>query len=327
MEMQRREFIGLLVGIATSPCTAHAQTRRMRVVGFLSSWHPSDAAPVVERLRLGLKDVDLIEGHNVSIIFRWAEGRIERLPALATELVDLKVDAMFVLTNAAALAAKEATSTIPIVFAVGADPVALGLVTSIQKPGGNLTGVSAFSSGLDAKRVQLLHQFAPQARAIGLLINPADPASEAQSREATTAARKFALQLETRTASTDAELEPAFAALAEAKISALFVPNDAFFNSRSTRLIDLAALHKLPTLYPWREFADLGGLMSFGPNLRSAFYQATVYLRRILRGAKPGNLPVLLPARFNLVINAKTAAAQGITIPRLLRISASQIIR
>jgi len=327
MEMQRREFIGLLVGIATSPSTAHAQTRRMRVVGFLSSWHPSDSAPVVERLRLGLKDVDLIEGHNVSIIFRWAEGRIEHLPALATELVDLKVDAMFVLTNAAALAAKAATSTIPIVFAVGADPVALGLVASIKKPGGNLTGISAFSSGLDAKRVQLLHQFAPQARAIGLLINPADPASEAQSREATAAARKFVLQLETRTASTDAELEPAFATLAEAKISALFIPNDAFFNSRSKRLIDLAALHKLPTLYPWREFADLGGLMSFGPNLRIAFYQATIYLRRILRGAKPGNLPVLLPAKFNLVINAQTAAAQGISIPRPLRISASQIIR
>jgi putative ABC transport system substrate-binding protein len=327
MEMRRREFIGLLAGVAASPSIAHAQMRGMRVIGFLSSWHPSDSAPVIEILRLGLKDAGFIEGHNVSMLFRWAEGRIENLPALAAELVDLKVDTMFVVTNAAALAAKAATSTIPIVFAIGGDPVALGLVASIRKPDGNLTGISAFSNGLDGKRVELLHRFAPQARVIGLLINPADPAAEAQSREARAAAQKFTLQLETGTASSDAELEPAFAALAEAKISALFIPNDAFFNSRAKRLIDLAARYRLPTLYPWREFAELGGLMSFGPNLRNAFYQATVYLRRILRGVKPGNLPVLLPADFELVINGNTAAARGITIPQTLRISAAQIIR
>jgi len=325
--MRRREFIGLLVGAAASPSTAYAQTQTMRTVGFLSAWQPSDSAPVIETLRMGLKDVDLIEGHNVSILFRFAEGHIERLPALATELIDLKVDAMFVLTNAAALAAKAATSTIPIVFAIGGDPVSLGLVASIRRPGGNLTGISAFSTQGDARRVELLHRFAPQAKAIGLLINPTDPASEAQSREAMAAARKFALQLETRTASADTELESAMAALSEAKISALFIPNDAFFNSRARQLIDLAERYKLATLYPWREFVDLGGLMSFGPDLRTAFYQATVYLRRILRGAKPGNLPVLLPARYYLVINAKTAAAQGIAIPRLLRVSASQIIQ
>jgi ABC-type uncharacterized transport system substrate-binding protein len=324
--MRRREFIGVAGGALAWPLAARAQSRSMRIIGFLSPGQPADSAPVIDVLRRGLKDSGLMEGHNVAIEFRWAEGNMDRLPLLATELVNLQVSVIFAVTNAAALAAKSATTTIPTVFAIGGDPVALGLVSNIEKPGGNLTGISALTAGLEAKRIELLHQLAAKAKKIGMLVNRADPGSSIQLQEAVSAAGKLSLELESKNASTDPEVESAFEAL-ENQIGALLIPNDSFFNSRSKLIVGLAARHSLPTLYPWREYVDIGGLMSFGPNLMSGYRQATIYVSRILHGAKPGDLAVLLPGKFELIINTNTAAKLGVTIPRPLLLSASQLIR
>jgi ABC-type uncharacterized transport system substrate-binding protein len=324
--MRRRAFIRLLGGMLTWPLAARAQSRSMRIIGFLSAGQPADSAAVIDVLRRGLKDSGLIEGHNVAIEFRWAEGNVDRLPMLATELVDLQASAILAVTNAAALAAKSATATIPIVFAIGGDPVHLGLVSNIERPGGNVTGISALTAGLDAKRVELLHQLVANAKTIGMLVNRADPGSGVQLQEAVAAASKLGLELAAKSASSDTELESAFAAL-EKQVGALLIPNDSFFNSRSKLLVGLAARRSLPTLYPWREYVEIGGLMSLGPNLSNGYRQATNYVSRILRGAKPGDLPVMLPGKFDLVINTSTAAKLGITIPRPLLSSASQLIR
>jgi len=315
-----------LTGVLALPLAARAQSRSMRILGFLSPGQPADSAVVIEVLRRGLKDSGLMEGHNVQIEFRWAEGNLDRLPQLAAELVSLQVGAIFAVTNAAALAAKSATTTIPIVFAIGGDPVALGLVPTIEKPGGNLTGISALTAGLDAKRIELLHQLVAQAKTIGMLVNQADPAASVQLKEANSATAKLALELESKNASDDAEIERAFEGL-ENRVGGLLIPNDSFFNSRRQSIVALAARHSLPTLYPWREYVEIGGLMSYGPNLMSGYRQATAYVSRILHGAKPGDLPVLLPGRFELVINTATAAKMGITIPRPLLLSASQLMR
>jgi ABC-type uncharacterized transport system substrate-binding protein len=325
---RRREFITLLGGAAAAwPLAGRAQQPGMRVIGFLSAGSPGDSVDVVDVLRRGLTDAGLIVGYNVAIEFRWVEGQFDHLSALAAELVNRRVAVIFAVTNAAALAAKAATATIPIVFAIGGDPVSIGLVSNLNRPGGNITGISAISSGLDSKRVELLHQLVPDAKLIGILINPADPSSYIESREALSAARTLGLQLQTMSANNDSDLEVAFVSLRERPIGALLIPNDAFFNSRRGLLVGLAARHSVPTLYPWREYAEAGGLMSYGPSLSSGYRQATVYLSRILRGAKPADLPVWKPNKFELVINSKTAKALGITIAQPLLVSATQVIQ
>src|SRR5262249_12891937 len=323
----RREFITLLGGAAAWPLTgAGAQQQDIPTIGFLSAGSPDDSAPVLTVLRQGLKDAGLLEGHKVRLEFRWAQDQPDRLPTLAAELVEQNVALIFAVTNAAAYAAKLATSTIPIVFAIGGDPVSLGLVSSIEAPGGNATGITARLPGMYSKRFDLLRQLEPKAKTVGLLLNSADPTSEIQSREASEAADKLGIELRPMSASTEPDLEPAFRALAEPRVDALIIPNDAFFNSRRQLIVSLAARHSLPTLYPWREYVEIGGLMSFGPNLSSGYRVASMYVSRILRGAKPANLPVLQPNKFNLVINSKTAQALGLSIPKQLLASVSQLI-
>ena len=325
--MTRRELIVTLGGaVAAWPLAAHAQQRDIPTIGFLSAGSTDDSAPVLTILRQGLKDAGLIEGYKVRIEFRWAEDRPERLPALAAELVERRVAVIFAVTNAPAVAAKSATTTIPIVFAIGGDPVKLGLVSRIEAPGGNATGITARTPGLYSKRLDLLHQLDPKAKTIGILINSADPTSEIQLREAADATAKMGFELRTMSASNDPDLDPAFQALVEQKVDALLIPNDAFFNSRRHLVVGLAARYSLPTLYPWREYVEIGGLMSFGPNLTSGYRVASMYVSRILHGANPEKLPVLEPAKFNLVINSKTAQTLGFTIPKPLLAAASQVI-
>jgi ABC-type uncharacterized transport system substrate-binding protein len=327
--MKRREFINLLGGAAIAwPVAARAQQHQvMPVIGFLSTGSPDESAVVVDELRKGLRDTGLIENYNVAIEFRRAERQLDRLPVLAAELVNRPVAVLFAVDNAAALAAKAAAATIPIVFAIGGDPVRLGLVSSFDRPGGNITGVTATSRGLESKRVELLHQLADKATDIAMLINPRNPASDTQSQEGLSAARTLGLQLHILRASNDSELETAFVTLVQLRAGALLIPNDAFFNSRFRQLVALAAQHSMPALYPWREYAEAGGLMSYGTNLRVGLRDATIYLGKILRGAKPADLPVLQPTKFELIINVETAKALGLTVPRSLLVSATQIIQ
>jgi ABC-type uncharacterized transport system, periplasmic component len=325
--MRRRDFMTLLCGAAAWPLAApaHAQQRDIATIGFMSAGSPDDSGPVLAALRQGLKDAGLLEGYKVRIEFRWAQDQPERLPALASDLVAQNVALIFAVTNAAAVAAKSATTTIPIVFAIGGDPVSLGLVSTIDAPGGNATGVTARTPGMYSKRLDLLRQLKPKARTIGILLHAADPTSAIQSREAAEAVGKLGLELRSMSASNESDLETAFHALAEPKVDALIIPNDAFFNSRRHLIVSLAARHSLPTLYPWREYVEIGGLMSFGPNLSSGYRVASMYASRILRGAKPANLPVLQPNKFNLFINSKTAQALGLSIPKQLLASASRL--
>ncbi len=326
--MKRREFINLLGGTAIAwPGAARAQHRAIPVIGFLSTGSPDEFALIVTELRQGLRDVRLIENYNVAIEFRRAERRLDRLPALATELVNWPVAVLFAVDNAAAVAAKAATATIPIVFAIGGDPVTLGLVSNLNRPGGNITGVTATSRGLEAKRVELLHQLVDKATDFAMLINPENPASDTQSQEALSAARTLGLALHILKTSNDSELEAAFPSLVQLRAGALLIPNDAFFNGKFRQLIALAARHSMPTLYPWREYAEAGGLMSYGTNLRVGLRDATIYLGKILAGAKPGDLPVRQPTKLELIINAETAKALGLTVPRRLLVSATQIIQ
>jgi putative tryptophan/tyrosine transport system substrate-binding protein len=325
--MRRRQVIGLLGGAAAWPVAARSQQAAKPVIGFLGPGSQDEAAAIVAMLRQGLTDVGLLEGYNMTIEFRWAQGQMDRLPALAAELANRPVTVLFAVGGAAALAAKAATATIPIVFAISGDPVALGLVASVARSGGNATGVSAAVSGLDAKRVGLLRQLVPNARDLAMLINPGEPASKAQSQEAAAAARGLGLQLQVLNASNDSDLAAAFTNLASLRPGGLLVPSDAFFNARYPQLVELAARHSLPAIYPWREYAHAGGLMSYGANLRNGLRVAGIYLSQILRGAKPAELPVELPAKFELVINVKTAKVLGITVPQALLVAATEVIR
>ena len=325
VQIRRRDFVASLAGSVMCSLTARAQQRDIPTIGFLSAGSPDDSAPVLAVLRQGLKDAGLLEGYKVRIEFQWAQDQLDRLPALASDLVARNVTLIFAVTNAAAVAAKSATTTIPIVFAIGGDPVSLGLVSSIEAPNGNATGITARTPGLYVKRFDLLRQLVPRAKTVGMLINSADPTSDIQSREATEAAGKMGVELRPMSASTDSDLDPAFRGLAEQKVDVLLIPNDAFFNSRRRLIVDLAARHSLPTLYPWREYVEIGGLMSFGPNLSSGYRVASMYASRILRGAKPANLPVLQPNKFNLTINSKTAQTLNLSIPKQLLASASRL--
>jgi len=323
--MDRRAFIAGLGVVLAAPLVAEAQRP---VVGFLNTQSPGLFAHLVGGFHKGLSEAGYVEGQNVSIEYRWAENQYDRLPALAADLVRRHV-AVIAATggSVSALAAKHATATIPIVFLMGdLDPVQAGIVASLNRPGGNITGVTPFLSVLGPKQMELLHELVPKAVAIGMLVNPDFPDAKNQARQGQEAARALGLQIYVVNASNERGLESAFATLVQRGIGALLVGNDAFFNSHREQLVALTARHAVPAIYAFREFVTAGGLMSYAPSLVDAYRQAGVYTGRILKGDRPGDLPVMQPTTFELVINIKTAHALGLTIPPSLLLRADQVI-
>jgi putative ABC transport system substrate-binding protein len=284
----------------------------------------------VDRLRAfrqGLNEASFVEGRNVAIEYRWAEGRNDRLPGLADDLVRRRVSVMVATSTPTVLAAKAATTTIPIAFLTGADPVAMGIVASLNRPGGNLTGVSALTVEIGAKQLELLHELVPAAILIALLVNPATPVlADTLSRGLQTAARAIRRQILVVSASTEREIDTAFMTLVQQKAGALVVGNDPFFNARPDQLVALASRHAVPAIYPYREFTAAGGLMSYGSNLADAYRLVGVYTGRILKGEKPSDLPVQQSTKVELVINLKTAKALGLTVPQTLQVAADEVI-
>ena len=326
--MKRREFITLLGGAAvTWPLAVHAQQPTMPVVGFLHPTSPEGLADVLPGFRQGLKDTGFVEGENVATEYRFADNQVDRLPALATELVRRKVAVIAAAGHDAAFAAKGATTTIPIVFLAGEDPVKLGLVASLARPGGNLTGVNFFVSEVAAKRLELLRELVPAAARVGVLVNPTTPANtESTLRDVEAAARVIGLQIRVLNASTSREINAAFATFVREQPDALVVSSGPFFTSRRVQLVQLAARHAIPAIYAGRHFPDIGGLMGYGANLTDAYRQVGVYTGRILKGAKPADLPVVQSSKFELVINAETARMLGLTVPDKLLAAADEVI-
>jgi putative tryptophan/tyrosine transport system substrate-binding protein len=326
--MDRRTFLGTLAGgLLAAPLAAGAQPAATPVIGYLSARSLDDAGDLVAAFRGGLSDAGFIEDKSVSIEYRWALGRYERLPALAAELVRLPVTVLVATGgDRAALAAKKATSSIPIVFSVGSDPVWLGLVTSYNRPGGNATGINIVTTTLEAKRIALLRELVPQTSTLGVLLNPDRPGVDRQIKDVQQAARALGVQVRILRASSDREIEAAFTTVAQERIAALAVGAAPFFDTRRNTIVALAAHRAVPTMYHFREFAEAGGLMSYGIDPADTSRQIGVYTGRILKGAKPADLPVMEPTKFELVINLKTAKALGLTIPPSLLARADQVI-
>jgi len=324
----RREFITLLGGAAAVwPVAAQAQQAAMPVIGYLESRSPDGMTDRLRAFRQGLKDTGYVEGENVRIEYRWAENQVDRLPMLAAELVRQRVNVIATTGGElVALAAKAATMTIPIVFGVSQDPVPFGLVASHSRPGGNATGVNFLVTELGSKQLGLLHELIPAAARVGLLVNPKFRATERAMRDVTTAASAIGLQVDVVQASDSREIESVFGTLVHNKADALLVGPDAFFVSRRLQLAILAARHALPAVYNVREYAEAGGLMSYGTNVRDAYRQIGVYVGRILKGAKPEDLPVVQSSKFELVINAEAARILGLEIPPALLARADEVI-
>jgi ABC-type uncharacterized transport system substrate-binding protein len=324
--MKRREFIGFVVGAATWPFAAPAQQRAMPVIGFLNSASADGYAPYLTAFRQGLKEASYFEGQNVAIEYRWAEGQYDRLPAMAGDLVRRQVTVIAATSTPAAIAAKAATTTIPVVFTTGGDPINLGLVTSLNRPGGNVTGVTNLISGLASKRLGLLRELLPAITVIASLVNPDFQDAESQSREIEEAARALDLQPVVLRASSEREIETAFATMAQQGAEALLVTADPFFNAHRNQIVALAARGALPASYSVRDFAVAGGLMSYGTDFADSYRQAGVYVGRIVNGEKPGDLPVQRSTKFELMINLKTAKALGVTIPPTLLAQADEVV-
>jgi len=326
--VKRREFIALLGGAAAWPLPARAQQPAMPVIGFLNTTSPDAIADLLRAFRQGLKDTGHLEGENVAIEYRWAENQIDRLPALVAELVRRRVAVIATIGGPpAAFAAKAATTTIPIVFLVGEDPARLGLVASLARPGGNLTGVNFFNTELAAKRLELLRDLLPTAKRVAVLVNPAEATNTGSVvKDAEGAARAMGLQIEVLNASTSREIDAAFATIVRERPDALFVGPGPFFTARRVQIALLAAIHRVPAIYPGRQYAEAGALMSYGASLADSCRQVGAYAGRILKGAKPGDLPVVQSSKFELVINHQTARSLGLTVPPTLLSVADDVI-
>jgi len=324
--MRRREFMTLLGGAAAWPVVARAQQPAMPVVGFLDPTSPDAEADRLRAFHRGLKEVGFVEGENVAIEYRWAENQIDRLPALAADFVRRQV-AVIATRSTGVFAAKSATSTIPIVFGLSEDPVRLGLVSSLARPGGNLTGVNFFSTELAAKRLELLRELVPGIVRVAVLVNPANAMrTEATLKDVQAAADAMGLMIQVARASSSNEINAVFATFARERPDALFVGTDPFFTSRRVQLILQTTRHALPTSYSGRQYPEIGGLMSYGSNTVDAYRQIGVYVGRILKGAKPSELPVVQSTKFELVINAEAARMLGLTVPDKLLARADEVI-
>jgi putative ABC transport system substrate-binding protein len=324
--MNRRQFITLLGGAAAWPLDARAQQAAMPAIGYLNNGSPESDVPRLTGLRRGLNQTGYIEGRNLVIEYRWAGNQADRLPALAADLVQLRVAVIVSAGMVSTLAAKAATTSIPIVFAVGNDPVQFGLVASLNRPGGNLTGFNLFAGELGAKALALLHELVPSATTIGFLENPNNPVFELSTRDVLAAAPVIGLRVQILKATTDREIDTAFASLVQARTGALVVGSDLLFNSRIEQIVALAARHAIPTMYLLREFAVAGGLISYGMSLMDAYRQVGLYTGRILKGEKPADLPVIQATKLELIINLKTAKALGLQVPDRLLALADEVI-
>jgi putative tryptophan/tyrosine transport system substrate-binding protein len=327
LDLRRRQFIRLLGGAAAAwPLAARAQQPAMPVIGFLSSGTQESDAFRLPAIRRGLNEVGYVVGRNVAIEYRWAENQHERLPELAMELVHRPVTVILALGGPAALTARVSTATIPILFQVGIDPVTSGLVASINRPNGNATGVSLVSRELNAKKLELLHELLPTATGIGVLLNPSNPSIETFTSEVMEAASSLKQRIIVLKIGTDYDLDATLANLVEQRVYGLVVTDDPFFTNRRDRIAALAARHRIPAIYPWREYVEAGGLVSYGPSLTDAFRQSGIYVGRVLRGEKPAELPVIMPSKFELVINLKAARGLGLEIPPTLLARADEVI-
>ena len=326
--MKRRAFFGLVGGAAlTLPLAARAQQPALPVIGFLSSRSPGESTGVVAAFRQGLREAGFVEGQNVLIAFRWAEGRYDRLPALAAELVGLRVAVLFAAGGPpSALAAKAATATIPIVFSAVNDPVQIGLVANLNRPGGNVTGMSMFTSGLGAKSIELLKELVPAAAVIAYLVNPSNPSAEIYAKEAVAAASALGIQVHVLNASTEQDLDEVFAFLVKRGAGGLVVMGEPFFDSQRDRIVALSARYSVAAIYTFREYVVAGGLMSYGASLPDSYRRAANYVGRILNGEKPADLPVQQPTKFEFVINLKTAKTLGIDVPAKLVAITDEVI-
>ena len=326
--MRRRDFIVMAAGaVGAWSHAARAQQSPMPVIGYLGISEPETDAPLVVAFLAGLAEAGYVEGQSVAIEYRWAEGRYERVRPFIEDLVGRDVNAIVTSGgNIGAAAAKNATSAIPVIFVTGSDPVASGLVASLGRPGGNVTGVTFFTTELTSKRVELISELVPQARVIAVLMNPTNPSAERIAREAEEAVQAQRRQLHILTVASETEIDNAFAELVKRGTGALFIGGDAFLNSRREQLVALAARHAVPTIYSLSEAATAGGLISYGPSRKAIYRQLGIYTGRILKGEKPGDLPVQQPTKFELVINLKTAKALGLTVPPTILARADELI-